>query len=85
MEQILSEQVPPPLLSDPVEVVTMDASDEEVDFWGGESPYERNLRALNEDEDFADEQTSSEEEDVDGSLEDDDDDEEDQMEIFGHR
>ena len=81
------EEALPPSLAGPIELVAMDGSDEEVDFWGGESPHQGDLRALNEVEDSTDGQTSGEEEEYldDNPEEEDDDEEEDQMEIFGHR
>ena len=65
----------------------MDTSDDEVDFWGGESPRERmlheRLRTTSSIEDSSESDDEMMDEVVEG-VEDDEEDEDD-MEIFGHR
>ena len=64
--------------------------EDEVDFWGGESPRERRISALQREEamnEAEDEEVSSDEDhDMDVDDDDDGDDpEDDRMDIFGHR
>ena len=67
----------------------MDTSEDEVDFWGGESPRERMLHqrksrtiSTSETSSESDDESTTDEMEED---EEDDDDEIDPMEIFGHR
>ena len=68
---------------------TMETSDdEEVDFWGGESPRDRTLQEIG-DNSVASESASSDDDDEDDELmvmdDLDEEDDDDRMAIFGHR
>ena len=68
----------------------MDTSEDEVDFWGGESPRERmlhrsNSQAMSTSEDSSDSDDELSINAVQEDEEDDDDNDVDPMEIFGHR
>ena len=61
--------------------------DDDVDFWGGESPRERALSAERRTRDAATSDDSDDDSDeiMDDESEDEDDDDDDHMDIFGHR